>query len=83
MTLVTGHPIVMSSHANRTLLHREHGSVAPPMKQEPIAGDEGANCLSRTMLSVQEEPTGGEGRVVGWFTSAAVTPLATSICLAA
>ena len=33
--------------------------------------------------SVHDEPTGGEGRVVGVFTSAAVTPLITSIWRAA
>jgi hypothetical protein len=34
------------------------------------------------MLSVHDWPTGGEGRVVGWSTSSAVTPEITSICRA-
>ena len=40
-------------------------------------------CEMDQVLSVQLEPTGGDGRVVGWLTSAAVVLLMTSICRAA
>jgi hypothetical protein len=38
-----------------------------------------ATPIAPSIESVQESPTGGDGRVVGWSTSFAVTPESTSI----